>query len=149
MRVAFSLTILFLAAFYSYLAFFGDLAFLSPTGRMAPGFFPRIIGVSLIVVTLYDLYILQQRTQREESPSPFWSVTLVVALLSGLFVAALNVLGGLVSMIVFLLASLFYLNRQHAVQNVILAAVLPISVYVLFRVWLNAAVPQGYIPLPH
>jgi putative tricarboxylic transport membrane protein len=73
-------------------------------------------------------------------------VTLVLALLSGLFVAALDVLGGLVSMIAYMAAALAYLNRRRHWQNALLAVLLPLAIYLLFRVWLNAAVPRGLLP---
>jgi hypothetical protein len=73
-------------------------------------------------------------------------VTLVLALLSGLFVAALDVLGGLVSMIAYMAATLAFLNRRRYWQNALLAVLLPLAIYLLFRVWLNAAVPRGLLP---
>jgi hypothetical protein len=58
------------------------------------------------------------------------------------------VLGGLASMVLFMAAALYYLNRGRPVQNALLAILLPVSVYLLFRVWLNAAMPRGILPLP-
>ena len=42
--------------FHTYIAF-TELRFLSTTGRLGPGFFPRIIGVGLIAVCLLGLYL--------------------------------------------------------------------------------------------
>lgn len=147
MRVAFSLAILCVAAIYTYGAF-AELSFLSSAGRLGPGFFPRIIGVSLIAFTLYDLYFLLKRRHQDEDISAFWGVTLTVALLSGLFVVGLEILGGLLAMIAFMLASLFFLNRRQPVVNVAVSILLPVGTYLLFRVWLKAAMPEGMIPLP-
>ena len=44
MQLAFTAAILGLAVLYTYWAF-GDLSFLSSTGRLGPGFFPRIVNV--------------------------------------------------------------------------------------------------------
>ena len=51
-------------------------------------------------------------------------------------------------MILFMLASLFFLNRRQPVLNVIVSIVLPVAVHALFSVWLKAAMPEGLIPLP-
>lgn len=147
MRAAFTLSILCLAAFYTALAF-SELNFLSSLGRIGPGFFPRIIGVLLILACCYSLYFDLKQRHQEEAISSYWTVVVVVAICSGLFVVAIQVLGGLLGMILFLLATLLFLNRGHPVQNVLIAGLLPVAVYVLFRVWLNAAMPDGMLGLP-
>ena len=145
MRAGFLGGVLLAAAGYTWLAF-AELAWLSSAGRLGPGFFPRIIGVSLVALCAYSLLI--DRGAPRETLSPYWRTTLVLAALSALFVAALDVLGGLVSMIVFMAASLWILNRGRHVQNALLALALPLCMYLIFRVWLNAAVPRGMLGLP-
>ena len=54
MRLAFTAAILCVAVFYTYWAF-AELSFLSSAGRLGPGFFPRIIGLALIVACLLTL----------------------------------------------------------------------------------------------
>lgn len=145
MRAAFMLAVLFLAAGYTYLAF-GELGYLSSAGRLGPGFFPRIIGASLVGLCLYSLYA--DRRAADGAASAFGRVAVVVAALSAVFVALLDVLGGLLSMIAFMAAALGFLNRGRHVQNVLLAVLLPLGVYLVFKLWLNAAVPRGMLPLP-
>jgi putative tricarboxylic transport membrane protein len=145
MRAGFLVAILFVAGGYSYVAF-ADLSYLSSAGRLGPGFFPRLIGVSLVALCGYSLYA-DLRIPRERL-SAFWRTTAVVAALSAAFVALLDVIGGLLSMIVFMAAALAFLNRGRHLQNALLAVVLPLGLYLLFKVWLNAAVPRGIIPLP-
>jgi hypothetical protein len=145
MRAGFLGGVLLAAAGYTWLAF-AELAWLSSAGRLGPGFFPRIIGVSLVVLCAYSL--LADRKEPRETLSPHWRTTIVLAALSALFVAALDVLGGLLSMIAFMAASLWTLNRGRHLQNAALAIALPACLYLLFRVWLNAAVPRGMLGLP-
>lgn len=144
MRAGFLAGVLLLAGGYTWIAF-AELAWLSSAGRLGPGFFPRIIGGTLVVLCAWSLAAELGRGARER-PSEFWRVTVVLALLSGLFVAALDVLGGLVSMIAYMAAALAYLNRRRHGQNALLAVLLPLAIYLLFRVWLNAAVPRGLLP---
>jgi hypothetical protein len=62
-------------------------------------------------------------------------------------VGALEALGGLLAMVAYLAASLWLLNRRRRLQNALVAALLPLAVYLLFRVWLNAALPRGPLGL--
>jgi putative tricarboxylic transport membrane protein len=147
MRAGFLLAILFLAGGYSYLAFSG-LPYLSQAGRLGPGFFPRIIGASLVVLCVYSLYADARAARGGEALSPFWRTAVVVALLTAAFIVLLELLGGLASMIAFMAAALAFVNRGRHLQNLLLALVLPISVYLLFVVWLKAAMPRGLLALP-
>jgi hypothetical protein len=62
-----------------------------------------------------------------------------------LFVMAMHLVGGYVAMIAFMLATLTILNRGRAVQNAAIALMLPLAIYLLFDVWLNASIPRGVI----
>lgn len=145
MRAGFLAGVLVAAAGYTWLAF-AELAWLSSAGRLGPGFFPRIIGASLVALCAYSL--IADRSGPREALSPYWRTTVVLAALSALFVAALDVLGGLLSMVAFMAAALWILNRGRHVQNALLALALPLCVYLIFRVWLNAAMPRGILGLP-
>ncbi len=147
MRAGFLLAILFLAAGYTYVAF-AELSYLSSAGRLGPGFMPRIIGVSLIAMCAFSLYADLSRHPAGHAMSPAWRSAAVLALLSGVFVALLEVLGGLLSMIVFMAAALWILNRGRHLQNALVAVLLPIGIHVVFAVWLRASMPRGLLPLP-
>lgn len=144
MRAGFLAGILLLAGGYTWIAF-AELALLSSAGRLGPGFFPRIIGATLVVLCAWSLVEELGRRAREPR-SKYWRDAVALALLSGLFVAALDVLGGLVSMIAYMAAALATLNRRRTLQNALLAVLLPLAIYLMFRVWLNAAVPRGLLP---
>ena len=144
MRAGFLLAILLVAGGYAWLAF-GELAYLSSAGRLGPGFFPRIIGVSLVALCAYCLY--EEARAESEPLSAHWRTTVAMAALSAGFIAAFERLGGLIAMVAFLAAALVLLNRGRRLQNALLATLLPVGVYLLFKVWLNAAVPRGILPL--
>ena len=147
MRAGFLLAILFCAAGYTYIAF-AELNYLSASGRLGPGFLPRIIGVALIALCALSLYADLKRRSSTEALSPAWSSAAVLALLSGIFVGLLDLLGGLLSMIVFMAAALWMLNRGRLLQNVLVAVLLPTGIYVVFELWLKASMPRGLLPLP-
>jgi len=143
MRAGFLAGLLLLAGGYTWLAF-AELAWLSSAGRLGPGYFPRLIGAALMLLCAWSLADALRRGGREPVPE-FWRATALLALLSALFVAALDVLGGLLSMVAYLAAALAVLNRRRHWQNALLAVALPLTLYLLFRVWLNAAVPRGLL----
>jgi putative tricarboxylic transport membrane protein len=144
MRIAFTVVVLCLSAFYTYWAF-TNLNFLSQMGRLGPGFFPRIIGIGLIAACLVDLAV-ELRSRSAPPPSSEYVGTVVVLVaLTGLFVLALNIVGGVAAMVAFLLVTLTFLNRGRPLQNVLIAVLLPTAIYFLFDVWLNAAIPRGVL----
>jgi putative tricarboxylic transport membrane protein len=143
MRAGFLLALLLAAGGYTWLAF-AELDYLSSAGRLGPGFFPRIIGVALLVLCVSSLY---KDSGIRESVSAHWRTTVTVAVLSAAFIALLEPLGGLLAMVAFMGAVLMFLNHGRPLQNAILALVLPVCLYLLFKVWLNAALPRGLLPL--
>ena len=142
MRVAFLLACLFAGLFYTYVAF-AELSFLSVSGRLGPGFFPRIIGVALVGLCLFSLVSAWRRPVEGEAQSAHWPVGGMVMALTGLLVILLSVLGGVLAMVVCLLLSLSLLTRGHHIQNVAIALVFPAAIYLLFDVLLNASMPEG------
>jgi putative tricarboxylic transport membrane protein len=147
LRAGFLLAILFLAAAYTYVAF-TDLSYLSSAGRLGPGFMPRIIGVALVAMCALSLYADMKHLPPDEAVSPGWKSAAVLALLSGVFVVLLEVLGGVLSMIAFMAVALWILNRGRLLQNVLIAVLLPIGMHLVFSVWLRASMPRGLLPLP-
>ena len=147
MRLAFTAAILCVAVLYTYWAF-ADLSFLSSTGRLGPGFFPRIVGLLLIVTCVLTLAGDLKDRHGHGALSSFWGITVVVAALSGILVLLLEILGGALAMVVYLLTTLSVLNRGRTLQNVAVSIGLPIALFLLFDVWLNASMPPDALGLP-
>lgn len=148
MRTVFAVALLLLAVFYTAMAF-ADFNFLSPRGRIAPGFFPQIIGTLLVFFTLSTAIIEFRRRQTDPGILPDWGVTLSVNALVGVFIVASYFLGALPGMIIFMLLTLSILNRGKHVVNLMVGIALPVLMFVSFRFWLNAAMPPGMIGLPY
>jgi putative tricarboxylic transport membrane protein len=147
MRLAFTAIILCLAVLYTYWAF-ADLNFLSSTGRLGPGFFPRIVGLVLIAACVLTLAGDLKERRRGDGWSSFWEITVIVAALTGGFVLLLEILGGPLAMVVYMLATLSVLNRGKTMQNVAISVGLPIVLFLLFDRWLNASMPPDALGLP-
>lgn len=146
LRIAFSLGIMVVASWYTWVAF-TEFAFMD-RWRPGPGFFPRIIGIATIVLTLYSLFVDVRKRASRDAGTPYLGDLLIFFAYCFAFVFALSWLGGLLAMMAFMLATLFTFNRGRTLVNLAVAGALPIGLYLIFDVWLNAAVPTGRIPLP-
>ena len=147
LRAGFLLAILFLAGCYTYIAF-AELSYLSSAGRLGPGFMPRIYGVALVAMCIASLYADSREAAAAEPLSPGWRSAAVLALLSGVLVALLEVAGGLLSMIAFMAGALWFFNRGRPLQNALIAILLPLGIYAVFSLWLRASMPRGLLALP-
>ena len=147
LRAGFLLAILFLAGCSTYVAF-EELSYRSSAGRLGPGFMPRIYGVALVAMCVYSLVVDLRDHSLRLPVAPGWRAAAILALLSGVLVGLLELLGGLLSMIVFMAAALWFFNRGRTLQNVLMAILLPLAIFLVFRVWLGASLPRGLPGLP-
>jgi putative tricarboxylic transport membrane protein len=147
MRLAFTAAIFCLAVLYTYWAF-ADLSFLSSTGRLGPGFFPRIVGLILIAACVLTLAGDLKERHGGGELSSYWRTTVLVAALSGAFILLLEILGGPLAMVVYMLATLFVLNSGRSIQNVAISVGFPLALFLLFDRWLNASMPPDALGLP-
>jgi hypothetical protein len=142
MRFVFLVALLLLSVFYAVLAF-NNLNFLSPRGRIAPGFFPQILATLLVAFTLYTSILEFRRRDSDERISLDWGITAVVAAMLALLIAVSHFLGALPGMIIFMVLALYVLNRGRHMTNMLVGVLLPVGLFTLFRFWLNAAMPPG------
>ena len=147
MRNAFLVTLLAGALFYSYVAFI-DLNFLTRTGRLGPGFFPRAVGIGLIVFTAWALLDSVRAGRHQDDPGHSWRDVTILIGLSIVYVVLMRLFGGFIATVVFLGAALTLLNPGSRVLNGILALVIPGCVYLLFDRVLNANMPPALFNLP-
>lgn len=147
MRLGFTAAILCLAVFYTYWAFAG-LSFLSSTGRLGPGFFPRIVGLLLIAFCVFTLAGDLKARYADDGLSSFWPITVVVVALCGGLILLLEILGGPLAMVVYMLATLSVLNRGKPVQNIAISIGFPLALFLMFDRWLNASIPPDALGLP-
>jgi hypothetical protein len=155
-RTVFFAIVLVILAGYLNMAF--DLEWRTQAGRIGPGFFPRIIGVLGVAITVGA--VLQSlrpgvgdedETYDEDEvgegdlgrhPVP----VLVTVAASFVFVLTLNSLGAIIAGALFLFGMLWLLNRKHWVLNAVLSIGVPLALYLLFQTALNAGLPGGLLP---
>jgi putative tricarboxylic transport membrane protein len=153
MRIVFLLAVLGGAVFYSYIAFL-DLNFLTRTGRLGPGFFPRIVGVGMVVTTIWALLdALRARKLAIAGGGPgedegSWRDGVTLILLALGYAILLRLFGGFVATVIYLGVALTILNPGRHLQNAAVAVILPACVYLLFDRLLNANMPPALFDLP-
>lgn len=130
-------------------------------GRIGPGFFPRILGFTAMGVTLLAgvREFLARRTEKPVTQAeaadelsepdlgrhPIALVGFTVA--ATLFVVFFGLLGAVVAGILFLGATLWFLDPEHRIRGVIIAIAVPVLLYLAFQTGLNVGLPQGILPL--
>ncbi len=142
MRIAFLFAILAASTYYTYIAY-ADLNFLSRTGRLGPGFFPRIVGTSMVLLTLWTLMDALRAMRGTEDNSGRWRDLGALMALVLLYAVMLRVFGGFVATVIYLALTLTVINPRKHLQNAILSVVVPIGIYGLFDKLLNASMPPA------
>ena len=142
-RALFSGAFLAFALAYTLLAF--GLPMMVESNQIGPGFFPRILGALLIAASLYALVRDFREPADDDASSDYWRTVALVTAIMVAFVAMLSILGALVAMVLFMFVTLYVLNREGMITNVLLSILLPVSLYLLFDVWLNTTLPRGIL----
>ncbi|MFD2215523.1 tripartite tricarboxylate transporter TctB family protein [Metabacillus endolithicus] len=126
------------------------LKFMAAAGRPGSGFFPVVIGSFLILTTavnvVKDLREMKKNGKIESSGINFGKEILWTIIVTIIFVFIFKFLGGLLSMILFMLGILFIYNRGKLLQNALYSVIFPVLMYMLFE-WLNAGLPKGIIDI--
>ena len=154
-RTVFFGLVLVILVGYTEMAF--EMEWRTQAGRIGPGFFPRIIGIFGVVITLGALVnSLRPGVAAEEVPLEDevgegdlgrHPVPLVLTVaLSAVFLFTLTSLGAIVSAAIFMFGMLWFLNRGRHLMNVVLSVLVPLGMYLLFQTALNAGLPGGVLP---
>jgi putative tricarboxylic transport membrane protein len=143
-KLAASALFLALALVYLWLGF--DYSMYTPDGRIGAGFFPRVVGVALVAVTGLNL-LNDIRSRKPDESSAYWRDLFTFMGLMILFVIGLMTVGAIIAMVLFIFAVLTLYNRGRWVTNVSVSIGLPLGIYLLFVVWLNASLPRGALDL--
>lgn len=139
------------AAFVAFsLAYFTmgfNYSFYTNDGRLGAGFFPRVVGGALLVMALFNLFS-EVRARSATEANDYWRDILLIGGLMFGFVGTMQIIGAVPGMFLFILIVLQLLNPGRWVTNIGLAVGLPLFIHLLFRVWLNAALPVGRFEIP-
>lgn len=134
---------------YAVLAF--GMEWRTVGGRMGPGFFPRLIGLGLVIT----LAIALARSLRggdedgeAEGDGTYVRALLVMIGATVLYAVLFEVLGALVASVIYMVTVLSAINPRRWVMNVSIGVLLPLALYLMFQTWLNAGLPAGMLGIP-
>jgi putative tricarboxylic transport membrane protein len=162
-RLVFLASMTVLAAAYTVMAF--QMEWRIQSGQIGPGFFPRFVGVAVIVGCLVAIALtLRGRGAPEPRPDPAGdadtevlagvddddggTAPLATLLLVGsavIYYLTFEPLGALLASVLFLALSLSIVNRGHHRVNAAVSILVPVGLYLLFEVLLDAGLPPGLV----
>ncbi|GKV64025.1 MULTISPECIES: tripartite tricarboxylate transporter TctB family protein [Sporosarcina] len=141
MKNIFTIFLLVVSCFYLSIAF--TFKFFS-NDIPGSGFFPIVIGITLIILIAFDL-IKNYKGNREEKISLLHiSIFFKLLIVTTVYIAIFNILGALLSTILFMFVVLLLFNENKLKQNIILGLTIPLSIFILFEFLLKTGLPQGF-----
>ena len=157
-KVLFLTVVLLTLVFYTQRAL--ALEWVTAAGRIGPGFFPRIVGVVGLALTVWALVVAVRSPQHDKDATPEGQeeepgktdlghhprLLLITVGALALLLVTLEPLGAIVSSALFLILMLTLINRQHTAANLVLSIGMPLGLYLLFDTALNAGLPSGVLP---
>lgn len=146
----FLLALIGVFAFYTQQAL--GMEWRTQAGRIGPGYFPRIIGCTALVVLVIAL-IADLRSDiheaviddEDESGVRHTSLLAVYIGICTVFVTFFALLGAILAGTLFLLASLLLLDPKHRIRGIVVAITAPLGLYLLLDLGLNAGLPSGLL----
>jgi hypothetical protein len=137
-------------AVYTQLAM--EMQWRTAAGRIGPGFFPRIVGFTAIGLCIVAAIRSLRPAEADDADQDALLGRHPRALLqftgAGLvFVLVLVPLGAIVASALFLLVTLTLLDRARPVRTIAVSVLLPVGLYLLFQVALDAGLPSGILPV--
>jgi putative tricarboxylic transport membrane protein len=114
-----------------------------------PGFFPLWIGALLAAVSAVELLRSMRRSPEEaatDGPSDEPGFTRTSAIVAGLSVVATLLvapLGFILAMAVFIAGASWTLAPANPVRNLASTLIIPLSVWLIFVLWLGVPLPRG------
>ncbi len=148
-RVAFYAVVGTIMAIYTAMAFLGQEWTTHGGERMGPGFFPRIIGVGSVALSLAGLVSALRRAAapteggNDQSGGKHPALLAVIGLGLAVFVAIFVPVGAPLTAIAFLLLVYFLIERRRMARRAVLSVAFPLFLYLLFELWLQAGLPGG------
>ena len=143
-RAIFSGALFIFSVFFTIYGFKYD--YLTHNGQMGAGFFPRWIGILLILCTAISLWNDIRLVLKEKKIDLAFTKTMVSLVgITALFIILFPLIGALLTMILYVFFVLLILNSKKLVTNIIVSLVFPLGTYLLLETWLHAGIPKGFL----
>lgn len=142
LETIFSAFLCIVSAFIFYLSTQFDMAFIGDSG-LGPDFFPQVIAIILFIlsVTLFVINIINK--DKKSVYNPNIKYTFMVIFSFAVYIFFINIIGYLISTIIFAFVVITILKSKSKVLNIIFAIIFPVALYLLFTYAFKVSLPTG------
>ncbi|HEY4553774.1 MAG TPA: tripartite tricarboxylate transporter TctB family protein [Bacillaceae bacterium] len=140
MKNMFSLFLFIFSGYYLSIAFSFPMF---SKGIPGSGFFPQIIGVALVILTGFDLIKHYRENKSEAADRIGLKEMLMQVAICTLYIFLFNMLGAILSTILFTIATLLLFNKGKWKQNIVIGLAVPLVIFFLFEYLLQTGLPKG------
>lgn len=109
--------------------------------------YPLFVTTLLLLLTLVHVFITYRSKSTEESTAfknIHWKQLLFVLGVSGLYIGLINIIGYVVSTVIYMLASLIFLKTDK-LKSLYLSAGTAGFIFLLFKIILKVPLPKGFL----
>lgn len=142
LETIFSAFLCIVSAFIFYLSTQFDMAFIGDSG-LGPDFFPQVIAIILFIlsITLFVINIINK--DKKSVYNPNIKYTFMVIFSFAVYIFFINIIGYLISTIIFAFVVITILKSKSKVLNIIFAIIFPVALYLLFTYAFKVSLPTG------
>lgn len=136
----FSIILCLISAVVYYSASQFDMSYIGDTG-LGPDFFPKVISVILIVLSI--LIFISNGKDKKTEKNPNIKYTLITIGIFAVYIVLIGKIGYLVSTILFSFAIISLLKKDSIVLKVVYSIIFPVGLYLLFTYAFKVSLPTG------
>lgn len=112
-------------------------------GIPGSGFLPQVIGLILVLLTAVDLVKSFKDSSKENFDLRHFKELILLILFCSMYVFLFNIIGALLSTVLFTGIVLFIFNKGKLKQNIIISILVPGLIFLMFEVLLQTGLPKG------
>lgn len=136
----FSIVLCIISIIIIYLANNFDMSYIGDSG-LGPDFFPKIIGVILIVLSIF-LFFSKEKTIQENKNIKYPLITIGIFTV---YIFLIGKLGYLASTIIFSFAVISLLKKKSIILKIVYSILFPLGLYLLFTYVFKVSLPTGIL----
>ena len=136
----FSIVLCIISIIIIYLANNFDMSYIGDSG-LGPDFFPKVIGVILIVLSIF-LFFSKEKTIQENKNIKYPLITIGIF---AVYIFLIGKLGYLVSTIIFSFTVISLLKKNSIVLKIVYSILFPLGLYLLFTYVFKVSLPTGIL----
>ena len=117
------------------------------TNDVGSGFFPKVIGIAMIALSLFRLVLaLKEKNSEKKESKDDLAGGLETILLIGAYCFLLDILGFIISTAIYLFFQILVLTpkeKRNWLVTILISVIAPFAIYALFVYAINTPLPKG------